>query len=108
MTKKIFYTALLVVLILLMVEIITSVFYYHRYGKRTLAVVELYHAVKENLRKQREVENRTKQNYQFQQLVRPDSSEQMNRQVMMKRWRLINLFILHGWNSGTKISLVRM
>ncbi|XVJ66710.1 MAG: SGNH/GDSL hydrolase family protein [Lacibacter sp.] len=81
MTKKIFYTALLVVLILLMVEIITSVFYYHRYGKRTLAVVELYHAVKENLRKQREVENRTKQNYQFQQLVRPDSSEQMNRQV---------------------------
>lgn len=81
MTKKIFYTALLVVLTLLMVEIITSVFYYHRYGKRKLAVVELYHSVKDNLRQQREVETRTKQNYQFQQLVRPDSSEQMNRQV---------------------------
>lgn len=81
MTKKFFYTVLLVILTALLAEVITSIYYYHRYGKRKLAVVELYHSVKENLQKKKEVEDRTKQNYQFQQLVRPDSSEQMNRMV---------------------------
>lgn len=79
--RKLTYTGLLLFLLVLISEIIASVFYYHRYGKRKLALVELYYSVKEKKKLAKEEREDRERNYRNQKLVRPDSSAKMCEQV---------------------------
>ena len=95
-SRKVLYTLLSGVLLFVIAELITSVFYYHQFGKRKLALVELYHNVKDDLVQKKETTLNKENNYSFQQMIRPDSHAGMNREVydeMMAN----NQFIYEPW-----------
>lgn len=79
--RKLVYTSLILILLFLCAEIITAVFYYHQYGKRKLALVELYHTISNNQKVKEGAKESKEKNHRFQQLVRPESSTQMNQKI---------------------------
>lgn len=94
--RKFLYIGLFLFLLLLIAEIITSVFYYHQYGNRKLALAELFYTTKKKYQFEKGlVENREK-NYRFQQLARPDSSPQVNRMVFDEMMQA-NKFVYAPW-----------
>lgn len=94
--RKGIYILFLVVCFLLLAELIAGNFYYHQYGKRKLALVELYHAVQSNIKEGRKKKALYKNNYQYQQWCRPDSSETMNHRVFDEMIES-NRFIFDSW-----------
>ncbi|MBX9783329.1 MAG: SGNH/GDSL hydrolase family protein [Chitinophagaceae bacterium] len=79
--RKLIYAGLLFFLVLLLSEMIVSIFYYHQYGKRKLALVELYYSVKTKIKQVKEEQEDKERNYRNQKLARPDSSAKMCEQV---------------------------
>lgn len=90
------YAAFIVFLLLLTGEVVTSIFYYHQYGKRKLALSELFHTVKNKITSARETAAKREINYRNQQLVRPDSSAQKNRAVYDETMAA-NVFVYEPW-----------
>lgn len=96
--RKGIYILLLVISLLLIAELIAGYFYYHQYGKRKLALVELYHAVQTNIKERKKKKELYQNNYQYQQWCRPDSSETMNHKVF-DEMMASNRFIFDSWLS---------
>lgn len=94
--RKMFYLLLLVIVLFTAAEIITSIFYYHQYGQRKLALVELVYSVKLKARLKKESAANKEKNYISQHLVRPDSSKQMTQQVYDETMAS-NHFIYEPW-----------
>jgi lysophospholipase L1-like esterase len=94
--KKLVYLLVLFIAVLLLAELVTSVFYYHQYGQRKLALAELFYSVKTTAKLKKEAAEQKQKNYYNQQLVRPDSSKQMTRQVFDETMAS-NHFIYEPW-----------
>ncbi|HEX6180658.1 MAG TPA: SGNH/GDSL hydrolase family protein [Chitinophagaceae bacterium] len=75
-TTKLLYIVIILLLFLILIEVIFSVFFYHRYGKEKLATIE---AMK--MAKQIAKGKPSSVNVENQKLVRPGSTEEMNRQI---------------------------
>jgi hypothetical protein len=74
--KNLLYTVVLLLFLFVMIEVILSVFLYHRYSSQKLATVETVKMVRRIFSKPK-----SSVNVHNQQLVRPDSSEAVNRQI---------------------------
>ena len=90
------YTAISPLVLLILFEVLASIFYYHQYGKRKLALAELYYTVKTNIISAREIKEKKKIQYRNQQLVRPDSSSSMN-QAVYDETIAANQFVYEPW-----------
>lgn len=75
-SRKLLYTLLILLLFFLLVEVIFSVFFYHKHGNENLATIEAMKMVKQLVKG-----NPSSINVQNQQLVRPGATEEMNRQI---------------------------
>ena len=94
--KKGTYGVVVLLLVLVIAEVVTSIFYYHQYGQRKLALAELYYSVKNKIAAARETAEKKKINYRNQQLVRPASSAHMNRAVYDETMAA-NVFVYEPW-----------
>jgi hypothetical protein len=74
--KNLLYTVVLFLFLFIIVEVILSVFFYHRYSSQKLATVEAVKMVRKMFSKPK-----SSVNLHNQQLVRPDSAESVNRQI---------------------------
>jgi len=74
--KNLLFTIVLLLFLFIVVEVILSVFLYHRYSSQKLATVEAVKMVRRIFSKPK-----SSVNIHNQQLVRPDSSEAVNRQI---------------------------
>ena len=89
--KKIFYTLILVFVLFLIVEIIFSIFFYHKHGGEKLATIEGLKMAKQLVKGQR-----SSVNVDNQKLVRPTASEADNRQIA-EETNLSNKFEYEPW-----------
>jgi hypothetical protein len=76
MMKKLLYTLILVFTLFLIVEIILSIFFYHKHGGEKLATIEAIKMGKQMLRG-----GRSSVNVENQKLVRPNASAEDNKQI---------------------------
>ena len=74
--KKILYTIILLFVLFLVVEIIFSIFFYHKHGGEKLATIEAAKMAKQLVKGQR-----SSVNVDNQKLVRPNASEADNKQI---------------------------
>ncbi|HYF30008.1 MAG TPA: SGNH/GDSL hydrolase family protein [Chitinophagaceae bacterium] len=75
-SKKLLYTLILLLMLFVLVEVIFSVFLYHKHGNESLATIEAMKMAKAMLKGER-----SSVNVDNQKLVRPAASEEMNRQI---------------------------
>lgn len=78
--KRLMFIGVTLLFFFLLIEIIFSVFYYHRYGNSKLATVEFMMNVRNGMRPKL-----TPYNPENQKLVQPDSSAAFNDGVTKKR-----------------------
>ena len=74
---KFLYSIIIVFVILFLAESVASIAYYQTNGKSSFAIINLYKNALNKFRNKRETEKL----YQAQQLVRPDSSQKINRLI---------------------------
>ncbi|HEY0676871.1 MAG TPA: SGNH/GDSL hydrolase family protein [Chitinophagaceae bacterium] len=74
--KNFLYSTIILLIFLVFIELILSVVFYHRHGSEKLATIEALKLGKRMLKG-----NRSSVNVNNQQLVRPGSSEEVNRQI---------------------------
>lgn len=96
LTKKILYSIIILLVVLVAAELITSVFYYHRYGKRKAALAELFYEKTGQLGYKKESEAYKQKLYKVQQLVRPGSSIEIGKQIV-DDMMFANHFIYAPW-----------
>lgn len=94
--RKSLYALIVTASVIILSEIIVSVFYYHQYGNRKSALVELYYNIKKNIQQKNEVDTNREKNYYLQQLVRPDSSKEVNHRIYDETM-LANKFVYTPW-----------
>lgn len=75
-SRNLLYLLILAAVFFLLIELVLSVFFYHRHGNEKLATIEAAKMVKAMLRG-----GRSSVNVRNQQLVRPQSGEAANRQI---------------------------
>jgi lysophospholipase L1-like esterase len=75
-SKNLLYAVIVFVMFLLLIEVILSVFFYHRHSNERLATIEAMKMAKRIVKA-----NPSSVNVQNQQLVRPQASEADNRQI---------------------------
>lgn len=90
-SRNILFSLILLFILFLLIEIIFSVYFYHRHSPHSLASIEAARSVKSLLRPAPNPVNVDNQN-----LVRPDSSEAINRQIA-EETQQSNRFIYEPW-----------
>ncbi|HYC30152.1 MAG TPA: hypothetical protein VEB42_15065, partial [Chitinophagaceae bacterium] len=91
MMKKLLYTLILLLVLFLIVEVIFSIFFYHKYGGEKLATIEAVKMAKQMMKGQR-----SSVNVENQKLVRPHASEADNRQIA-EETNISNKFEYEPW-----------
>jgi hypothetical protein len=94
--KKFVYFFILIICTVLLAEIVTSIFYYHQYGKNKLALAELYHTVKDKQNRNRATTAKQQQQYKNQELIRTGEAPAMYHQLVDETLES-NYFIYEPW-----------
>lgn len=75
-SKNLLYSLIVLFLIFLIVEVLLSIYWYHRHSNETLATMETMKMVKQMVKGRR-----SSVNVENQKLVRPEAAEDVNRQI---------------------------
>jgi lysophospholipase L1-like esterase len=89
--KNILYTFIVLFLLFLLVEIVLSIYLYHKHGNEKLATIEAMKMVKQMVKGKK-----SSVNVENQKLVRPNASEEINRQIA-EETNISNRFEYEPW-----------